>query len=130
MQLLTEDEFDKLVKWGLQLGLSVSGLCARGGVTEDFILGISCNRINVFAAYCNIASVSLIPVRCYPREVPHLKKTVIKVKISFVYDEEQRNYLRPENYIRMLIMPLQCCGIQGKSKCQPAHFSAQAQLFS
>lgn len=56
MQLLTEDELDKLVKWGLQLGLSVSGLCARGGVAEDFILGISCSRINIFSVYCNIAS--------------------------------------------------------------------------
>lgn len=54
MQLLTEDELDKLVKWGLQLGLSVSGLCVCREVTEDFIPGISCNRINIFSVYCNI----------------------------------------------------------------------------
>lgn len=55
MQLLIEVELDKLEKWGLQLGLSVSGLYACGGVTEDFILGFSCNRINILSVYCNIA---------------------------------------------------------------------------
>lgn len=53
MQLLTEEELDKLVKWGLQLGLSASGLCMHRGVTEDFTLAISCNRVNIFSVYCN-----------------------------------------------------------------------------
>lgn len=55
MQLLTEDELHKVVKWGLQLELLESGLCAHGGDTEDFILGIICNKVNIFSLYCNTA---------------------------------------------------------------------------